>query len=83
MQPQGVSWAQGTDLVWKEAEQDTEPCWLNWTVPLAWESDGFPRFIGTTIPQLGWTQSCSSAFVGLASDCEDMEFRGLSWQWSP
>lgn len=38
---------------------------------------------GTTNPQLGWTQSCILAFEGLAGDREDLEFLGLSWQWSP
>lgn len=82
-QLQEVIWARGTELDRKEEERETEPGWADRTVPPAGKSDGFPGFMGTTIPQLGWTQSCISAFVGLAHDCEDLEFLGLSWQWSP
>lgn len=55
----------------------------NRMVPPAGDSDRLLGFIGTMIPQLGWTQSCISASVGLASDCEDLGFLGLSWQPSP
>lgn len=82
-QPQEVIWARELNRPGKEADQDAEPRWVNWTVPPAGESEGFPGFIGTTIPQLGWTQSCISTFAGLVGDWEDLEFRGLSWQCLP